>query len=513
MNRRIEGIPRRRAVWRSLGARLAVLLIAFLVAPLLIYQQLYQADAERQALLLETVRDRGLLISRALDPVLRRADSVPFVTLGEELARFASPTVNLKLLFQPEGPDGQPGTGFFYVASEPPVSVEALEAERSELLMTGVLGRLAESCRGDLPLALRMDLPGGRTELLTSVSPMRTPRGCWALVVSRPLTGEGRLTVGLPYWQTREVQMAAAIYLAFTVLVLGMFLLLWRGVIRFGRLARSIRGGGETGSFSARTRLPELAEVAADFDSMVARLREAAVDLRRAAEEKAHAFRAPIGTLRQATDLLDRRIPEMDGRGRAALSASSRALDRLERLVQAMRRLEGSTADILAANREVVDLSALTTERLSVHGAELAAGGPRLEADIPGGIRVLGAGDLLATVLDNLIENAISFTPDGGAVRVTLHREARQVALVVEDDGPGVPPQTLPRIFERHFSSRPAEHGAGPECTGRDAGAGNGHFGLGLWIVRRNVEALGGRVTAENRPTRGLRVRVELPMR
>jgi two-component system sensor histidine kinase ChvG len=76
--------------------------------------------------------------------------------------------------------------------------------------------------------------------------------------------------------------------------------------------------------------------------------------------------------------------------------------------------------------------------------------------------------------------------------------------LLIGDSGPGVPPGDLTRIFDRYFSQRPAD--------GEQYDDHSTHFGIGLWIARRNVEALGGTISAENRQPTGLLVRINLPL-
>ncbi len=120
------------------------------------------------------------------------------------------------------------------------------------------------------------------------------------------------------------------------------------------------------------------------------------------------------------------------------------------------------------------------------------------------GTRVTGAGtvyspDRLTQVLDNLLENAVSFSPAGGTVTVSLHAEAAGVAIVVADQGPGIPEEHLERAFARFFSYRP------------DADHADSHSGLGLAIVRAIVEGYGGAVTLANRPGGGAEARVSLP--
>jgi two-component system, OmpR family, sensor histidine kinase ChvG len=100
--------------------------------------------------------------------------------------------------------------------------------------------------------------------------------------------------------------------------------------------------------------------------------------------------------------------------------------------------------------------------------------------------RVNGHDGRLGQVLRNLLDNARSFTPPEGSVRVMLSREADKISLVVEDDGPGIPPHALERIFERFYTDRP-EQGFGQNS------------GLGLSISRQIIEAHRGSLHAENR--------------
>jgi len=91
---------------------------------------------------------------------------------------------------------------------------------------------------------------------------------------------------------------------------------------------------------------------------------------------------------------------------------------------------------------------------------------------------------LFETIIDNLLENATSFAPEGSKIAVALRADKNNAVLSVTDQGPGVPETDLERIFERYFSRRD-----------EDARTGT-NFGIGLWIVRRNAEAVGGTVRA-----------------
>jgi two-component system, OmpR family, sensor histidine kinase ChvG len=106
-------------------------------------------------------------------------------------------------------------------------------------------------------------------------------------------------------------------------------------------------------------------------------------------------------------------------------------------------------------------------------------------------------------VIENLFENALSFSPEGASVGVRLEVRDGMAELLIGDSGPGVSAEHLERMFDRYFSYRPASEGPSE---------GQVHFGIGLWVARRNVEALGGTIMAENRAPHGLLMRVKLPL-
>ena len=108
------------------------------------------------------------------------------------------------------------------------------------------------------------------------------------------------------------------------------------------------------------------------------------------------------------------------------------------------------------------------------------------EGGAPSSFIVPGHDSRLGQVVDNLIENARSFSPQGGRVRITARRLRNAVEIAVDDDGPGIQPEAIERIFERFYTDRPHQ-GFGQNS------------GLGLSISRQIVEAHGGRIRAENR--------------
>jgi two-component system sensor histidine kinase ChvG len=235
---------------------------------------------------------------------------------------------------------------------------------------------------------------------------------------------------------------------------------------------------------------------------MVGRLNETAALLRRSAEDNAHTFKTPLAIIRQAHDML--RGPLGPERAVAALDAISASLHKLDGLVRSARRLDVATADLLDFARHPMDLSGLVEAFVAERRLMLADHADSLVAAVTPGIVVVGREELVETTLENLVENAVSFSPPGGRIFITLSNDGHAAKLEVADEGPGVPPDRLERIFDRYHSERP------PPPENDDTA--EQHYGVGLWLVRQNIGALGGKVVAANRPEGGLAVTVTLPI-
>ncbi|GIK98988.1 MAG: hypothetical protein BroJett029_31970 [Alphaproteobacteria bacterium] len=492
---------------RSLTSRLVLLLVVFVAVPIAVYYTFLQADLERRTLLIGNVQEQGRLVALGLEPLLRQTEPSPLLTLGESLTRFANRNTRIKVLFRPTGKADV--ASFFYVASAPPVPTAFLQQERDELLQQGILDSVSVTCTGNLPLANRYRDPEGREEVLTSITPVLTDAGCWAVIVSHPLESLLGATLAQPYWMRFEVRVAAAIYLAMAVLTLAVFLSIRRSVLRFRALARDLRtGAAGDRSFVSQNEVSELTGVAEEFDRLVRTLRASADSIRRAAEDNAHAYKTPIAIMRQSLEPLKRLVPPSENRGRRALDVLETSIDRLDQLVSTARRMDETVAELLDPPRQRVDLSRLLERMAVAYGGICEGKGIRLTTSIDRNITVRASDDLLETVLENVLDNAISFSPSGGSLSITLRRHGGTAEIAVEDSGPGVPEEDLERIFERQFTKRPPL----PEEVADGNGGGSFHAGIGLWIVRRNVEAVGGRAYARNVPGGGLMLCIELPV-
>jgi two-component system sensor histidine kinase ChvG len=312
-------------------------------------------------------------------------------------------------------------------------------------------------------------------------------------------------SIGRPYWETHEIRMAAAIYLVLAALALLVAVSVRVTLRRFREVAAEISQGriGDY-AFTHRNVVPELSSVARDFDKLVHDLRGVSQQIRQSAEDKAHSFKTPLAAIRSALEPVRRAVPEDNHRARRALEIVDSSLARLLDLVIAAQRHDISTAELIEAPRVPTDFAQLVGDA-ALHFREiLASRDIRLIRRLDERAVVRAGQGMLEVVVQNVLENAISFSPRGGKIIVTLTANGDTVDLHIDDEGPGVDPVKIDQMFERYFSSRPR---ADDDAHGQPSA----HAGLGLWIVRRNVEALGGRVGAANRIGGGLSVTIALP--
>ncbi len=501
-------------LYRSLVSKFFLLLLVFVTVPVILYTEFRQADIEKQTLLLESVREQGRLLTESLRPVVERDEPAPLLALPEEVKRLSRPPTGLKVLFRPAGKIG--AESFYFVAAEPTVPPSELEAERNRLIERGVFTNLVSTCVGELPIALRHNDPRRQEEMLTSITPINTDAGCWVVVTTHDSGAFLGASVGQPYWQTLEVRVAAVIYLVMALLCMGVFYAIWRSLKRFGNLARSISNGtAKSASFKEQNHVPELALVAGEFDRMTRALQDSSEGIRRAAEDNAHAFKTPIAIMRQSLEPLRRIVPLENVRGRRALEVLEESVDRLDHLVACARQLDESTAELIDAPRHDIDLSRLVGRMLDAYADTFMSKLVYLDTKLEPAVEVRATEDMLETVIENVVDNALSVAPEGSGIEVELNMLGGQANLVIRDHGPGVPEQYLHRIFERYVSLRPKGDSDGavvPQEGPQPHEGSDSHPGIGLWIVRRNLEALGGSVRAELPAGGGLAIIMRLPL-
>lgn len=497
-------------IWHSFGFKFGLLLVIFLALPVLLFIPFRNADLERSQILIGSVRDQGRLIAEGVRPLILRGDAIKNpAALSESLARFATKGINVRILFRPAG---EKMGSFFLVSAAPPVANDYLEMERTELARLGVFERLDESCQLDNQAATRYTNPNGEDEVLTSITPINVQAGCWVVMTAHRKENFPILALNEPLWKSPPLAAALVIYALMAVVIASLFGGIWGSLRLFRALAREIRTGIDApGTFEDRNAIPELQNVASEFDHMVHALRASSGRIRQAAEENAHALKAPLAVISQSIEPLRKALPAEDARASRALDLIGRSVDRLDALVSAARRMDEANAELVDPPRNRIDLSRLTSRMAASYRLSLAERNVQIAEQIESGLTVLGGQDLLETVVENLLDNAAGFAPQGSEISVSLRRlPGRSARFAVEDRGPGVKEHDLERIFQRYVSIRSTapQGGTTPKGEGKDA---TSHFGIGLWIVRRNVEAMGGTIVARNREGGGLSMIVVFP--
>ncbi len=215
-----------------------------------------------------------------------------------------------------------------------------------------------------------------------------------------------------------------------------------------------------------------------------------------------HELRTPLTALKLALQNLDRMqdagVANLPPRVRDSLAASKRQATRLEKLVSALLDVSRIQAERFELSLEEVDLSAVVSEALAHLAEPLAEAGCDARVQAEGA--VLGHWDRfrVGQVVTNLISNAIKYGA-GKPIEIAMSSDGERARLTVRDQGVGLAPEEKDRLFQR-FARAP---------SARQYGG----LGLGLYIVRRLVEAHGGVVSVESAPGKGSAFAVELPLR
>ncbi|MEI7572681.1 MAG: ATP-binding protein [Phenylobacterium sp.] len=249
----------------------------------------------------------------------------------------------------------------------------------------------------------------------------------------------------------------------------------------------------------------ELGDLTRSLEAMTDAQSERMGAIERFAADVAHEIRNPLTSLRSAVETLDL-VSDPDARARLQ-GVIQQDVQRMDRLVTDISNASRLDAELSREAPQTFDLGRLLDELAGAYGDARREGDPEVLLSRPEGeTPVLGREGPLGQVFRNLIENARSFSPPGGSVRLFLTREAGITEVRIEDDGPGIPPENLETVFERFYTSRPRGSAFG------------GNSGLGLSIARQIVEAQGGTLRAENRvgeagERTGACFRVHLPPR
>jgi signal transduction histidine kinase len=211
-----------------------------------------------------------------------------------------------------------------------------------------------------------------------------------------------------------------------------------------------------------------------------------------------HELRTPLTSIYGfAETLLRDDIQFGDVERRTFMGYIASESERLTRIVDALLNVARlDTGDLIVA-LEPTDVGSLVSEAVATVDAAVGANGHRFVVDVEGRLAAHADRDKLRQVIDQLVENAIKFSPDGGTVTVAARRRAESVEVLVADEGVGIPAAERERIFSKFH-----------RAAATDAGG----TGLGLFIAQGLVNAMGGRIRVESEEGRGSTFRFELPL-
>jgi two-component system, OmpR family, sensor histidine kinase ChvG len=251
------------------------------------------------------------------------------------------------------------------------------------------------------------------------------------------------------------------------------------------RVRRREKGRVEIPDFSKRR--DEIGHLSRSMREMTSALYSRIEAIESFAADVAHELKNPLTSLRSAVETLPLAKTE-ESRSRL-LSVVKHDVQRLDRLISDISDASRLDAELQRQEAVPVDLRRLLTAVVAMANEVKSDDGVTVTLGFEGSPRIFkvqGHGSRVSQVMINLIDNARSFSPPGGTVRVTCRRLGRIIQIVVDDEGPGIQPDAIHKIFERFYTDRPQQN------FGQNSG-------LGLSISKQIVEAHRGRIWAENR--------------
>jgi heavy metal sensor kinase len=243
----------------------------------------------------------------------------------------------------------------------------------------------------------------------------------------------------------------------------------------------------------------ELERLSTSLNHMISRFEDAVRNSKRFVADASHELRTPLTVLHGELENLTQ-APHVEHRFRDSLGSMLEEVERLAAVVEGLLAVSRLDAGEAQAERVQFDLSELVTTTADQMSLLAEDKNISVECIATGGVTVEGDRARLKQVIVNLLDNAIKYTPNGGAIRLQVTREDGHAVLDVVDNGIGIPPEALPHVFERFFRV--------DDSRSRDQGG----AGLGLSIVKAICTAHGAGVEVSIMPEGGSRFRVRQPL-
>jgi two-component system, OmpR family, sensor histidine kinase ChvG len=302
------------------------------------------------------------------------------------------------------------------------------------------------------------------------------------------------------------------IFASILVTVISASMLAWSIAVPLRKLAEAADNvrRGRTPVLEAdglRKRPDEIGDLADALSVMTLSLRERIDANESFAADVAHEIKNPLAAIRNAAELLPRtNSAESKAKLETIILDDARRVDRLVTDIANASRLD---AELARASKTRFSLADMMDEMARVYGSIGHSRGVSVHVrhdDEMDRLNVLGREEAISRILTNLLDNALSFSPDKGQVVIKGGRANGRIRVYVEDDGSGMPEEALESVFKRFYTHRPTNQG---EDGRADFGK---HSGLGLAIARQIAEGHGGTLVAENRSdTTGARFILEMP--
>jgi len=366
---------------------------------------------------------------------------------------------------------------------------------------------LARAQRGEIVRGERLNEKGERVVSVTM--PLRRVQAVMGTVTIESADVERILVAERASMIPFVLGATVAIFLS--SLLLALFIA--RPLRHLAQAADSLRLSGATRLSlpAVSRRRDEIGALGHSIEAMTGALADRIDANERFAADVSHEIKNPLASIKSAVE--SARSAQNADQQTQMLGIVAQDVQRLDRLVTDIARASRIEAETARQDLHGVDLGALLFELARAYDPEPDEDAPvhvRFDGPKPDGAMVLGQDGPLGQVFRNLIDNARSFSPEGGIVTVSAEivkaKDGATVRAKVEDQGPGIPPENLETIFERFYTQRPKGAAFG------------GNSGLGLSIARQIVTSHGGRIYAQNldglgRGERGgARLIVELPL-
>ncbi len=241
----------------------------------------------------------------------------------------------------------------------------------------------------------------------------------------------------------------------------------------------------------------ELGGLARDFNVLAETLERNQQAQRQWVADISHELRTPLSVLRGELQAVEDGVRELNETTHKSLSGE---VERLTKLVNDIYELSISDMGALRYRKEVADVVGVLDDTVSLFKPRLHDAGLELEVHYPSApVEALIDVSRLGQLFTNVLENTVRYTDRGGRVRVACRRQGKDIAISIEDSAPAVPPDALPRLFERLYRVE--------SSRGRSTGG----AGLGLAICKRIAHALGGAISAAPSDLGGLLLTIRLP--